>query len=494
MLECVKPKIVGGSEAYERPSDWLDLTHPTDGEEKVVGLYAVYDTDTNFCAIKCRGAYTVDWGDGSAPENVADSVTAEHNYDYADLGAETECSRGYRQAIITITPQGGSNLTQINFDERHSSDNQTYRNCWLDIAVAGSNITNCKFYQGNSSNSGMLEIFAFVGTCIITDFSYMFYKSYTLQSISLSDTGSGTDFSYMFYQCFSLPTIPELDVSLGTNFTNMFYQCHSLRSVPELNTPLGTNFANMFYQCTSLQEVTLPDTGSGTDFTSMFYYCTSLQEVTLPDTGSGTNFTSMFERSHALQVIPELDVSSGTNFTKMFYICWTLQVIPELDVSSGTNFANIFQNCSSLKQGAFAEETLSVDCSYLNCQMARAELNDVITGCCDFEETITIDVAPATDWEVDDVITGQTSGESCVVVAKLTDFTYTVKTRTGTFTLGEIIGVTGNADKLADQGAAHPTFAGRGSATLTLTGNWGTADLTADDKKALTNKGWTGVY
>jgi|GEM_PF-317020 len=75
-------------------------------------------------------------------------------------------------------------------------------------------------------------------------------------------------------------------------------------------------------------------------------------------------------------------------------------------------------------------------------------------------ETITLDVAPASDWEADDIITGQTSGKTCVVVAKVTALTYTVKDRSGTYTLGEIIGVTGTAAKLADQGAAHPTFAG----------------------------------
>lgn len=75
-------------------------------------------------------------------------------------------------------------------------------------------------------------------------------------------------------------------------------------------------------------------------------------------------------------------------------------------------------------------------------------------------ETLTLDVAPASDWEADDIITGQTSGKTCVVVAKLTALTYTVKDRSGTYTLGEIIGVTGTAAKLADQGAAHPTFAG----------------------------------
>ena len=72
-------------------------------------------------------------------------------------------------------------------------------------------------------------------------------------------------------------------------------------------------------------------------------------------------------------------------------------------------------------------------------------------------EVLTLDVAPATDWAPGDLLTGQTGGETCRAVAKLTNLTYQVRERTGDFTLGEIIGVTGDGDKLADQGAAHPT-------------------------------------
>jgi len=73
-------------------------------------------------------------------------------------------------------------------------------------------------------------------------------------------------------------------------------------------------------------------------------------------------------------------------------------------------------------------------------------------------EVLTLDVAPATDWETGDLLTGQSSGETCRVVAKLTDLTYQMRERTGGFTPGEIIGVTGVGGKLADQGAAHPTI------------------------------------
>lgn len=74
-------------------------------------------------------------------------------------------------------------------------------------------------------------------------------------------------------------------------------------------------------------------------------------------------------------------------------------------------------------------------------------------------EVITLDVSPVTDWAADDVVTGQTSAKTCTVVLKLSATTYIVKSRNGAYTVGEIVGVTGNANKLADQGAANPTFA-----------------------------------
>ena len=73
-------------------------------------------------------------------------------------------------------------------------------------------------------------------------------------------------------------------------------------------------------------------------------------------------------------------------------------------------------------------------------------------------EILTLDVAPVDDWVAGDILTGQTSKKTCVAVQKITSLTYYVRERSGTFTLGEVIGVTGTANKLADQGAAHPTI------------------------------------
>ena len=69
-----------------------------------------------------------------------------------------------------------------------------------------------------------------------------------------------------------------------------------------------------------------------------------------------------------------------------------------------------------------------------------------------------INVAPATDWTCGDVITGQSSGASCIVLAKKAINEYWVRGAVGTFTDGEVIGVTGVAAKLADQDVGSPTY------------------------------------
>ncbi len=73
-------------------------------------------------------------------------------------------------------------------------------------------------------------------------------------------------------------------------------------------------------------------------------------------------------------------------------------------------------------------------------------------------ETLSLDVAPATAWVAGRVVTGQTSGATCVVVSQLTALTYQVRSRTGTFQNHEIVGVTGTPAELADQGVLFPTL------------------------------------
>ena len=218
-----------------RPPDWLPISHlVTDGEEKAVALYAVWDAAgiangyNNYCALYVTGNYTVDWGDGTV-ENFASGVQAEHEYIYANLPASSYCSRGYRQAIITITPQAGQHLTLINYSRKHTLNTSVYcTNGILDVYLSGTDIGRVMFYDSTYSQCKLLEKFyGYQVTNKLTNMYYMFYNCYSLQTLDLSsfNTAAVTTMSYMFYNCTSLRGInlahtSLLNVTDNTNITN----------------------------------------------------------------------------------------------------------------------------------------------------------------------------------------------------------------------------------------------------------------------------------
>jgi hypothetical protein len=78
-------EFVTPADGWVRPSYWLDIPEVVATDQVFYGLVAVFPNDTRPLAIRAQGAYTVDWGDGSAPVNVATNTTAEKLYDYNAL-------------------------------------------------------------------------------------------------------------------------------------------------------------------------------------------------------------------------------------------------------------------------------------------------------------------------------------------------------------------------------------------------------------------------
>ena len=237
-----------GGSAWTRPAEWLALPTLTAGEERLVGLYRVNDAANQCVAFTVTGNYTVDWGDGTAPENVASGVKAEHTYTFGDLDEETETEEGWRQAIISITPQPGATLTGINLTSVHSIGAGNYTSWWLDVAVVGAGLTSC--LCGGIAGASLKPLsnmrrFQFIGTNSIANFGGMFWGCSSLQSVPLFDTSSGTSFNNMFYGCSSLQSVPLFDTSSGTNFSYMFWGC----SVLYAGALSGTRYTISYGNC-----------------------------------------------------------------------------------------------------------------------------------------------------------------------------------------------------------------------------------------------------
>ena len=294
---------------WVRPADWLPLTDPSPTDQRIVGLYRI-NSELNWFACMISGAFRVDFGDGAGWQNYTSGATASKILDWSDY-AGTDTSEGFRQAIITIEPQPGNDLTSVQLAIKHPSSTVAYSTGWLDMRMALPLATNLRIVGDSPSCwHRNLEHFASVGT--FTPAAYAFRECSRLASVSVGDTSNMTSFQGMFQNCYSLQSAPALNTANGTNFNGMFYGCYSLQSVPALNTAAGTNFTSMFQGCSSLQQVPLLNTAAGTNFTSMFQGCFSLQQSDITGTTYTISYASANLSAAALNnIYTNLGTASG---------------------------------------------------------------------------------------------------------------------------------------------------------------------------------------
>ena len=186
----------------------------------------------------------------------------------------------YKQCIVTVTPQAGQTLTNVNLNLRHTQSGLVAgtETGWLDILISGPNLSTLQV-MGNSSttnvNHRFLEQAQLISSNSIASHAYMFNSCSELKSIpvwTVKTTGT-VDMSYMFQNCYSLQTVPLFNTAAVTNMYSMFYSCNSLQTVPLFNTAAVTSMTGMFQNCYSLQTVPLFNTVAVTDMTYMFYGC-----------------------------------------------------------------------------------------------------------------------------------------------------------------------------------------------------------------------------
>lgn len=539
-LNTGKPITSDQSEEWVRPSDWLPLPVVVEGDQKVVGLMRIDDWSSNLVALSAAGNYTVDWGDGTV-ENFASGALASRNIAWSSVSASTTTSEGFRQVVITVTPQAGQSLTNINLRRNHpSTSNARYpRSKWLDIAISGPNLTSCivsaTFLSGTTHP--LLQSIAFIGSSNISngftlfesfnlqsvkiDFNftslcnrliYMFWGCTSLKSVPLFNTANVTDMEgmfnsceslesvplfdtanvqysyYMFQDCTSLKSVPLFNTANVVNMDGMFIRCYSLKSVPLFNTANVTSMIEMFHGCTSLKSVPLFNTANVTSMDFMFFACTSLESVPLFNTGNVTSMSQMFNVCTALESVPLFNTVNVTNMSSMFRLCYSVQSIPELNMNKVTNTTTMMLNNNALQRIDIIPRRSFIISSTApaNAALPPQELDRVYTR------------LPSL---LARTITGATGNGTTV--------TYTTSVAHG-YLPGMVVtttGITPTAYNLASvtivscpttttftvASAATGTFSVNGtvtpaSATLTVTDSWGTV---SDTPSIATAKGWT---
>lgn len=389
---------------FVRNPDWPAQVAPVNGVEKITGLVAVFDHDSNFLSLQCSGAVTIDWGDGGGTENFATAVKADHQYTYSSIPGTivgessavavtftdtgdtvNRTAHGYQNgqqlvfaAIVTTTgivvdttyyvvnkaadtfqvasTRGGSAIA-LTSDGSGTVFIPQYKVAVLTITPQASNNITSFDLNKKHSQSG-LQTYLNPWLSLSVNSSYLTAMVIAAESTSrakqsLTEFYLGenaiTDFNGMFANCLALAHLPLLNTASGTNFNAMFSNCSVLKSIPYMDTSSGTNFNAMFNACFALTAIPLLDTSSGTNFGAMFSNCYTLQSVPLLDTSSGTDFNNMFNYATALTTVPLFDTSLATTFLSMFTGCTGLTTVPLFNTPLVATFQGIFNNCNALE-------------------------------------------------------------------------------------------------------------------------------------------------
>ena len=278
----------------------------------------------------------------------------------------------YKQAIVTVTPNGGT-LTSININVKNTTSGlQAYETGWLDIEVGSPNFTsitlggtNVRFamceraairHIGSITSFASLfsgfralkEVVITASTSAVTNMSNMFLNCNNLQGVQLFTTSAVTNMSSMFNGCVSLAFVPLFNTAAATNMSNMFNTCRSLSTVPLLNTAAATDMSNMFSSCTSLTAIPLFNTAAATNISNMFSFCFTLTTVPLFNTAAATAMNNMFSNCNSLINVPLFNTAAATNMSLMFGSCNSLVTVPLFNTAAVTNMSNMFNSCTSL--------------------------------------------------------------------------------------------------------------------------------------------------
>ena len=390
----------GAGSGWIRNPAWPALPSITASQERVVGLYAVYPNSA-FNSVNIAvsaGTYTVDWGDGTAPQTYTSSTQANYTYNYSaagltgtdapvtftDAGDTVDRNNhgypnGYPISFASITTTTGITATQIYYVV-----NATTNTFQLAATPGGSVLPLTNDGSGIILPYKIASVIitpttggATLSTLNLTVRNPAISVSYvggwldlavaaSCSSLNLSggSTTLGnveqvrilrhrvTSYGSFLQNLIKLQNVVEITADTGINVTtaaNMFSNCASLQTVPLFNTATITDMNQMFFGCTSLQTVPLFNTAAVTNIQAMFSGCANLQTVPLFNTAACTNIVSMFSGCTSLQTVPLFNTAACTSMVSMFSGCRSIRTIPLFNTSNVTNMSNMIQNCTNLQ-------------------------------------------------------------------------------------------------------------------------------------------------
>lgn len=386
----------GGSTAWVRPSDWLIL--PSAEANSVKILHAVFDQAENYVVIKMQTAdnstYTINWGDGNST-TAASNTNITYNYTYSSASLDgTLSSRGYKQAIITITPQAGKTFTLCDLSQKISTPTgmQMYATGLLDVNINLPNLTAAQrlFIGSSVVRHSYLERVYITSWGLVNNVSSLFQYCPALQSLNETEWNMANiqTTAAMFFSCSGIKVIDGSNWNMAkvTTIADMFRDCQTIQKINCANWNLGlcTTFSSTFQSCVALTEIDVSNwnTSNVNSFSYTFQACRSLTRLNVRNWNAAkvTTMTNMFELCYALQ---EIDMSLWslplcTTASAAFANCHSLRKLGPCSFSNLTTLGTTFNNCRSLTSCTITGMKVNVD--FTACRLSTTALNQIYTN------------------------------------------------------------------------------------------------------------------
>lgn len=320
----------------------------------------------------------VDWGDGSAIENVIGNTSSTITHPYAVAGTYEvkisglfpKISMGSQDELIEIKQWG----TQPWKDLAGAFDSAHFMNCTAtDIpvfSVADLNLRGglASMFKRNTAFGGPFVAnpsFASWDVSGIENFDQMFRSTSFNQDISSWDMSSATDISAMFSFCpLFNQDIGGWDVSNVTNFSTLFRLATSFnQNLDSWDVSSGDLFVSMFDDTNvTLSTLSSWDTSNATNFQSMYSQASHVHSgISSWNVSNLESINSMFNSSTG--VIPDITgwtTSSFENISGAFANTNFNQNISVWDTSSVTDMRRMFQDNTAINQNFGSWDITSV--------------------------------------------------------------------------------------------------------------------------------------
>ena len=193
-----------------------------------------------------------------------------------------------------------------------------------------------------------------------------------------------------------------------------------------------------------------------------FQNCYELESVSLDDTSNVTTMQSMFQNCYKLEEGPDMDLSSCTSMQQMFYDCNRLKSIPQYNTSNVTSLYQTFYSCGMLFELPTLD-TSNVTDTYRCFYSTTNQLRKIGSW----------DLSSVTDGR--DMFNGSTYNLSiCNIYGAVQNLEF----QNNNLDRDNIVNIFNNL------GIAS-------AKVINVSGNPGTANLSATDILIATNKGWT---